>query len=154
MYNLAAYRPLLLIETLIALHKWHKIIGKQPYEQWREQVFDTQHTTASHTYASNDIEQANIIRKHIDAIVRNYPIEFNCMRRCMALKSMLAKRTIHSQMHIGVKLDKQKGSGKLDAHSWITVNDVLINDSQERISEYTEITNQNALLTQALGKLS
>lgn len=149
MWNISAYQPLLLVETLLALRKWHKIINTQPYQQWRHslasQNVNQDQSQEQNQQLNQELATAQKIRKHIDAIVRNYPTKFNCMRRCLALKSMLEKRHIACTMHIGIKIDKQSNKGGLDAHSWVSMHGVLINDSDDRIAEYSEITQSHKM---------
>jgi hypothetical protein len=70
----------------------------------------------------------------------------NCMRRRLALKAMIEKRQGLCQFHIGVKIDAK---GQVSAHSWISANEQLINDSVDKINQYKEIRHNNALFAKA-----
>jgi hypothetical protein len=50
-------------------------------------------------------------------------------------KQLLEKRHYPCELHIGVKM----ADGNLKAHSWLSYNEVLINDSEEIIQQYTAL---------------
>lgn len=135
----------------MALRKWHKRINNQAFDTWAHALNSSE--AANPTNCTNapspHINYIRTMRKHIDAVVRNYPTEFNCMRRCLALKGMIERRGGACTMHIGVNMQANVSTNepatKLAAHAWLSINGELINDSAERVSEYTEITHSNAL---------
>lgn len=149
MYNLTKYNYPLLLESLCTLKKWHKTINTQPYTQWKK------HLDSTHNKHPKPISQQELTKltAHINAIVRNYPTEFNCMRRSLALKSMIEKRQGQCKLHIGVKFESTKQSTTtmptVAAHAWISVNNTLINDTPQKIAEYKEITHDNMLFSTA-----
>ena len=101
--------------------KWKRHLGKYP-------LADS---------SQPDIEQAKKLNAHIECIVRHAPLELNCMRRCLALKTMLARRQMNTTLHIGVKFESQQ---ELAAHAWISANKQLLNDTQQNVAQYREIT--------------
>ena len=155
MWNLRAYQARLLIESLRALRHWDKTIQQQAFEQWRHALNSSEAGTgldaaSSHNQAplAVSIEHIQTLRRHIDAIVRNYPRHFNCMRRCLALKSMIEKRGGACTLHIGVKIRQTDKHSPLAAHAWLSINQHLINDSPEKVAEYQEITHADVMFAQ------
>lgn len=146
----------LLFECLWYLRKWDAVIQKQPYESWKKHLDSKvimpsfQHSRTSLCLLNRDYLQK--ISSHVNVIVRHYPSELNCMRRSLAIKSMIERRHGQCKMHIGVKMetplkvdDHSSTLPVVAAHAWITVNQVLINDTQEKVSQYHEITNDNIM---------
>jgi len=131
--QLSAIELILFIQAWFNLAKWHYLIAYRPYEKW---------------YKSLDFESSNVQnnqdnKKLISNVVslsekaaRNHLVKMNCLRRCLSQKELLKNRGIKSTLHIGVKITDDQ----LFAHSWLSVNDRVINDSEEVIGEYTEIT--------------
>lgn len=68
---------------------------------------------------------------HLGALVnlaaRHAPGPATCLTRSLLLRWLLRRRGIESDLRIGVKLDQ----GRLDAHAWVEVVGVPINDSQD-----------------------
>jgi hypothetical protein len=169
MWKLTKYNWPLLLECLWYLHKWDKVIRKQAYASWKHNL-DSAHankTTTDLSATSLSPQQLHTFSKHIDVIVRHYPKELNCMRRSLALKSIIERRSGKCKLHIGVKLEltepstvssenaqTKKNENKpktptMAAHAWITVNTFIVNDTPEKIAEYQEITRNNTLFSNA-----
>ena len=146
---LSKYSVSLLIKSAASLLYWHFIIKVRRFQSWRSrltQFADEQsHQPPQPTPIINhsvqqqaaQIKIAQRVQAHISAIVRNSPIEFNCMRRCLALKHILNKQAIYPKFHIGVKLNNEKA---LHAHSWLSLHGKIINDSESNLNSYTELT--------------
>jgi hypothetical protein len=151
MWKITRYNWPLLIECLWYLQKWDKVISKKPYAQWKH------HLNSQQTNGTNLPEQKlQQISKHINVLVRHYPKEFNCMRRSLALKSIIERRCGACKMHIGVKFEEANEvspaysqTPKVAAHAWISVNNTIINDTPEKIAENKEITRDNTLFSNA-----
>lgn len=150
------YKPLLLAETLWYLLKWDRTINKQPFSKWQHHLntapFVGNSLTGQHKQHLSDL-QLQSLRKHIDMIVRRSPKPFNCMRRCLTLKSMIEKRGGHCRLHIGVKISREKNN-MLAAHAWVSANDKVVNDTRDIIEQYQEITHDNALFQQTLKTIN
>jgi hypothetical protein len=147
-------KVLLITESFWYLHRWDKTIRQKPFQQWQKHLnsasFDA---TEQANLSTSDIQ---LMRKAIDSVVRRSSRELNCMRRCLALKSMIERRKGQCTLHIGVKIQKPEAEAaergaqqSLFAHAWLSVNGVIINDTPESTSEYQEITHSNALFAQA-----
>jgi hypothetical protein len=59
----------------------------------------------------------------------------NCLRRCLCQQQLLATKHYVCQLHIGVKIT----DNNVQAHSWLSYEGALINDSEELIKQYTEL---------------
>lgn len=146
------FKYLLLIEALWYLLKWDRIINKRAFSEWQQHLnVDVVPANKQANLSLSDIQK---MRKAIDAIVRRSPRPLNCLRRCLALKTMIERRGEQCQLHIGVKfehVDSEPQSKQLKAHAWITSKATVINDNAESLSQYQEITHHNALFTQAIN---
>ena len=143
---------LLLIEAFWYLLKWDRIINKRAFKDWQQHLNIA--TTPAKTEKSLSLSDIQNLRKAIDAIVRRSPRPLNCMRRCLALKTMIERRGEQCQLHIGVKFEHSGSdaqSKQLKAHAWITSKGTVINDNAESLSQYQEITHHNVLFTQAIN---
>jgi hypothetical protein len=158
--KITKYNYVLLLESLWYLLKWDKIIRKQAYASWKKNLDSAKASPATNKIGFNDQPDINHylqkISAHINVIVRHSPRELNCMRRCLALKSMIERRHGHCKMHIGVKLETQTSDSpetqtppKIAAHAWITLNQTIINDTPDKIAEYKEITSNSKLFESA-----
>ena len=59
----------------------------------------------------------------------------NCLRRCLVQQRLLSRRNLNTKLHIGVT----KKSGELTAHSWLSYQGIVINDSADVVERYTEL---------------
>ena len=148
------YNFLLLAKSAVLLITWHFKIKCYAFEKWKSYLHQPQTKSLiqynlSASVKSIDSEKQTLelqialsVGRHIDAVVRYSPFEFNCMRRCLALKQLLQQKHIYPQLHIGVKFENDQ---TLAAHSWLSLHGNLINDSTENIFSYTELTNNENL---------
>lgn len=121
------------------LSKWDRIIRRKPYESWKQYLASPKNVE-HHSNLSPVI--LSMLTKHVSAVARTHSSDMNCMRRCLALKTLIEQRQGLCQFHIGVKIDH---NGLMQAHSWLSANGVLVNDSIEEVSRYKEITHNNTL---------
>ena len=131
--KIRGYRITILCEALLTLLKWDMTIRHRRFSRWKRHLNDYPLKKA----AKLDENGAKRLNAHIECIVRNFPTELNCMRRSLALKTMLARRHINTELRIGVKFDEHN---QLSAHAWLSMDNALLNDSHENIEQYTEIT--------------
>lgn len=89
-----------------------------------------------------DIKAIKHINSVFDIAVRHNYKSMNCLRRCLALKAVLNRNTQPSELHIGVRMDSNKN---VQAHSWLTSKDTLINDNQNNIDTYQEIADAETI---------
>ena len=154
MWKVWQYKPWLLLQAYRQLSKWDRIIRQQSYAQWKHHLASkhaaiTPEQSESNTAAKQEALSHNqllYINKHILAVARHHPRPMNCLRRCLALKAIIEQGGGECQLHIGVKIET---NGQVAAHSWISANGRLVNDSPEEIGQYKEITHNNALFAKA-----
>lgn len=167
--KIRGYRMTLLAEAMWYLLKWDRAISKQAFHRWQHHLNSAPLITSDTTTKATPSQLTELteqkltyttlqdIQKHIDLIVRRSPKAFNCMRRCLALKSMIERRGAQCRLHIGIKLSRTQNTqsqssadNTLAAHAWISANEKLINDSHDVISQYQEITHESALFSQTI----
>lgn len=141
----------ILLKSWILYAKWDWRVSKQSYKKWQKHVVSQ---TASTELETNTLANSNDANK-ILAIInlnemagRNHYKHMNCLRRCLSQKELLNSFNIETKLHLGVKFV----DGKLAAHSWLSSNNQIINDSAEVISTYKELKTSNDQSTLALLK--
>ncbi|MDO6712893.1 lasso peptide biosynthesis B2 protein [Aliiglaciecola sp. 2_MG-2023] len=146
------------------LAKWDWRISNQPYKKWKKYLdksFSVSNTSnqfdayPQHKYLQQAILFAKVTRHHYRPM--------NCLRRCLALQELLLSKNMPSTLHIGVRFTTpnpsqsptiEPSTGKtLQAHSWLTINGFIINDSKEVVSTYTEITNKSQFFQTSISSL-
>lgn len=121
--------------------KWDILISVFKYKNWSKHLLNQQNNTDQNLLNVDHAMNISKIRQLIrinETASRNHMRKMNCLRRCLCQKEILNNRLIQSKLHIGVKFVE----GKLAAHSWLTHNNEIINDSQEIITTYTELTHK------------
>ncbi|MFT5311940.1 MAG: hypothetical protein ACI8Z9_000416 [Paraglaciecola sp.] len=129
--NLSFAQLWLLGEIWLVFLKWDLLVSLFHYRYW-QLTFDK--TTALMENKANFPQVLAIIRLS-EKVGRNHLRKMNCLRRCLCQKQLLERRHYPCELHIGVQITDDK----LKAHSWLSYNDVLINDSAEIVSQYTEL---------------
>lgn len=62
----------------------------------------------------------------------------NCLSRSLALLWLLRRRGHNAQLHLGVSL----AGGDFAAHAWVTLNDRVLNDTQDVATRYVPFNTQ------------
>jgi hypothetical protein len=83
-----------------------------------------------------DVVQASDISRAVDAGLAMLPIAFTCLRRSAVLLRELSRCGLGADLHIGVR----QGPGGIEAHAWIQVADVVLNDDPQLIRTYVPLT--------------
>ena len=73
------------------------------------------------------LSQALHISRLVGLAVRHGVHPANCLQRSLALWWLLRRHGIRSEMYIGTR----KEAGRLDAHAWIEIEGVILNDSSD-----------------------
>lgn len=73
------------------------------------------------------LAQALNISRLVGLAVRHGVCRANCLQRSLALWWLLRRNGIRSELHIGTR----KEGGRLDAHAWIEIKGVVLNDSSD-----------------------
>jgi hypothetical protein len=136
---------LLLSEMWLVFLKWDLLVSFFHYRHWQLR-FDKNHIFSENKLGLPQV--LDIIRLS-EKVGRHHIRKMNCLRRCLCQKQLLEKRHYPCELHIGVKI----ADGSLKAHSWLSYNEVLINDSEEIIQQYTALEKSvnNNILTALRG---
>lgn len=73
------------------------------------------------------LTQAFHISQLVSLAVRHGVHPANCLQRSLALWWLLGRQGIRSELYIGTR----KEGGRLDAHAWIEMEGVVLNDSSD-----------------------
>ncbi|GAC16432.1 lasso peptide biosynthesis B2 protein [Aliiglaciecola lipolytica] len=133
------------------LAKWDYKISKQPYAKWKSDLDSNSVDLSSSPNQRFDAypqQQYVQVAQLFGKVTRHHYRKMNCLRRCMALKELLISMHMPSNLHIGVRF-----APELQAHSWLSVNGFIINDSKEVVSTYTEITNKSQFFQTSISTL-
>ena len=122
---------LLLGEAWLVFLKWDLLVSYFHYRHW-QLSFDKPQPVIDD---EDHLRQILDIIKLTEKVARNHIRKMNCLRRCLCQRQLLAKRNYPCELHIGVKIT----DGKVEAHSWLSYNSIVINDSQQVIAQYTEL---------------
>jgi hypothetical protein len=69
----------------------------------------------------------------------------NCLIRALALRMLLARRDIPTEVHIGARKDEQ---GQFAAHAWLTYNDTILVGGDDAKDLYRELVGSTHALLQ------
>ena len=70
------------------------------------------------------------------AVARRCPLPLKCLGRSLALCWLLRWRGVDAGVHIGVR----KNDRDLDAHAWVQVGELVINDSEDITERYARLS--------------
>lgn len=73
------------------------------------------------------LDDAMTMGKLVNIAARHAPCPVTCLTRSLLLDRMLRRRGVSSRLRIGVRLT----AGVLDAHAWVEVDGVPVNDRPE-----------------------
>ena len=82
----------------------------------------------------NHHEKSTVIshRRMITLASRYHFINANCLPKSLALKWMLAKKNIHSELKMGLNLDNNDFQG----HAWLQRDNIILNDHHDVALRY------------------
>ncbi|MBL0709660.1 MAG: lasso peptide biosynthesis B2 protein [Colwellia sp.] len=128
---------LVLIEAWFVFFKWDLLISNASYKQWRDKIPDIScyHKQDNATVLKAERLKISTIISITEIAGRHHLRQMNCLRRCLTQKQMLDKRGYLCHLHIGVKIEQ----GKVKAHSWLTFQGDIINDSHDVTTRYSEL---------------
>lgn len=87
----------------------------------------------------SDVERAADIARAVDAGLAALPAVPTCLRRSLTLLRELRRLEIAGSLHLGVR----HGAHGFDAHAWVEVGDVVVNDAPEVVGTYSELQAQD-----------
>ncbi len=117
--------------------KWDFLISSINFKKWREQISNATFAQDKNDLAINTtkLEHVKIIIKMSEIASRHHIRKMNCLRRCLTQKQLLNNHGYHCNLHLGVKIEQNN----LKAHSWLSFQGVVINDSEDVLSRYSEL---------------
>ena len=143
------------------LAKWDWRISKQPYKKWKKYLDKRLYTSNSSIYCDAYPKQKYLQQTALfTKVTRHHYKPMNCLRRCLALQELLLSQHMPSTLHIGVRFsseaptqNQENSDRALEAHTWLSVNGFIINDSKEVVNTYTEITNKSRFFQASVASL-
>lgn len=144
-FSFSLYECRIFTQSWLIYLKWDLLISFFSYKRWQSHLACLNSTNSYSKNQSIAPERLHNIIKLNEKAGRNHFRKMNCLRRCLCQKELLNNVGIDCALHLGVKFVE----GKLAAHSWLSINNDIINDSQEVVSTYEElinVNNENALL--------
>jgi Transglutaminase-like superfamily len=81
-----------------------------------------------------DVERSIQVSEAVDIGFGLIPVAPTCLRRSMTLVRELHRLGLASTLHIGVRR-----AGRIEAHAWVQVGDVVVNDDAEEVATYTDL---------------
>jgi hypothetical protein len=85
--------------------------------------------------ARQDADGAIKVNAAVDAGLGLIPIAPTCLRRSMTLMRELNRLELAATVHIGVRTVAER----VEAHAWVQVGDVVVNDDPELTRTYVEL---------------
>jgi hypothetical protein len=82
-----------------------------------------------------DVQDAIAVSTAVDAGLALLPLAPTCLRRSMTLMRELNRLHLAANLHIGVR----SVSGNVEAHAWVQVGDVVVNDEPDVRTSYVEL---------------
>src|SRR5215469_3276181 len=81
-------------------------------------------------------EEARRHTQLFSAVTERFPLPMKCLGRSLALCWLLRWRGADAALHLGVR----KGNRGLDAHAWVQIGDLVMNDSEDVTERYTRLS--------------
>ncbi|HEV2068235.1 MAG TPA: lasso peptide biosynthesis B2 protein [Acidimicrobiales bacterium] len=91
--------------------------------------------TAGAKSASHDLQRSMQVSAAVDAGLALLPVAPTCLRRSVTLIRELDRLGLAAALHVGVRNVGQQP----EAHAWVQVGDVVVNDDPEVTEEYVEL---------------
>jgi hypothetical protein len=82
-----------------------------------------------------DLERASRVSTAVDAGLGMLPVAATCLRRSLVLMRELRRLGLFSTLHVGVR----QSEGRSEAHAWVEVSGVVINDDPHLTATYAEL---------------
>lgn len=81
-------------------------------------------------------EEARRDTQLFSAVAKRFPFPLKCLKRSLALCWLLRWHGADAALHLGVR----KGYQGLDAHAWVQIGDLVMNDSKDVTERYTRLS--------------
>jgi len=79
-----------------------------------------------------NLTQAHRISHLVSLAVNHGVYQANCLQRSLVLWWLLRSRGIESELHFGTR----KNAGRFEAHAWVEIDDIVLNDSSDVRQRY------------------
>lgn len=87
-----------------------------------------------------DAARARRVSEAVDAGLGLLPLAPTCLRRSVTLLRRLHRLGLDGSLQLGVRTV----DGRVEAHAWVRVGDVVVNDDPAEIATYTELAGSRA----------
>ncbi len=135
LFTFSSAELFVLLEAWWLFLKWDFLISFTHYDNWRNALSKLRDANDDALNTSVAFEQVEAIIKLSETAGRFHVTNMNCLRRCIVQGKLLEKRGINTRMHIGVRFEGEQ----LKAHSWLTLQGKVINDSIDVVTRYSEL---------------
>jgi len=136
-FSFSFYEYRIFTQSWFLYLKWDLLISFFNYKYWQSHLgYSSLLNGHSNKQTITPVFLHKIIQLNEKA-GRNHFRKMNCLRRCLCQKEQLSNIGFICSLHLGVKFVE----GKLAAHSWLSLNGEVINDSPDVISTYEELVN-------------
>lgn len=82
-----------------------------------------------------DRDRGRAVAAAVDAGLGLVPMAKTCLRRSLTLSRELRRLGVTGTVHVGVR----RPSGTVEAHAWVQVGDVVVNDDPTDVATYAEL---------------
>jgi len=103
-----------------------------PYSRWKSWLL-IQPDVKTDQAAATSLSFKQLVWS-VNAAASHHPRKPTCLRRSLTLKHMLQRRHIPTDLRIGIR----KNSSQIDAHAWIEHAGIVINDSPDIATSYSQ----------------
>jgi len=127
-YSLSAREWVLLAEAWLTISWIDFVISLLPYHWWKSWLFNQ--------YEAETHQAANLehLVWSVNAAADHHLRKPTCLRRSLTLKQMLQRRKIPAKLRIGINKD----GADLKAHAWIEYTGIVLNDSPDIATSYSQ----------------
>lgn len=109
-----------------------------PFRSWKHWLTEQQDVTLRPL--SENERSCIVTHRRMIALASKYHfVNANCLPKSLALKWMLAKQNIHSQLKMGLR----QGSKQLEGHAWLQYDKTVLNDDHDVAMRYPVIQKIN-----------
>lgn len=92
-------------------------------------------SAAAPTLSERQRQQIGAYVRWIDAASRHHPLPAHCLHRSVLLLRWLRRDGLPAELRIGVRHE----DGALQAHAWIELGGLLVNDDPEHVSAFVRL---------------
>lgn len=127
----------LLTYAWLVFLKWDLLISFIDFKKWRAQISHLALENNNNTLTTNtaNLTEIKLIINISEIAGRRHIKKMNCLRRCLTQKQLLNRRGYQCNLHLGVTIEQ----GNLKAHSWLSFQGLVINDSEDVSTRYSEL---------------